>query len=163
MAESRPLEWCIDGHSDGLPPRATTLNSYKPVIDEILRKDLDAHRKQRHTVTRIFHTGWSRNKGPTLPAKASWPQPTLFDDQPSWRTASRPSFAVSLEKVARIEHGGDGLDFGELVLVAEHGDAHQRAGNVMVSERVPDYLPGGHQVLPPGRCDKNPCADDVLE
>lgn len=71
--------------------------------------------------------------------------------------------AVPLEEVSRIEHGGDGLDLDELVLVTEHGDAHQRAGDVMVSERVPDYLPGGHQVLPPGRCDENPCANDVLE
>ncbi|MGI5260887.1 IS21 family transposase [Streptomyces angustmyceticus] len=38
-----------------LPPRATTLDPYKSVIDEILRSDLDAPRKQRHTVTRIFH------------------------------------------------------------------------------------------------------------
>ncbi|MEU2982040.1 hypothetical protein [Streptomyces hirsutus] len=38
-----------------LPPRATALDPYKPVIDEILRADLDAPRKQRHTVTRIFH------------------------------------------------------------------------------------------------------------
>ncbi|MDX3434287.1 IS21 family transposase [Streptomyces sp. ME01-18a] len=38
-----------------LPPRATTLDPYKVVIDEILRADLDAPRKQRHTVTRIFH------------------------------------------------------------------------------------------------------------
>lgn len=38
-----------------LPPRATRLDQYKPVIDEILRADLDAPRKQRHTVTRIFH------------------------------------------------------------------------------------------------------------
>ncbi|NUK06549.1 IS21 family transposase [Streptomyces lunaelactis] len=38
-----------------LPPRATTLDPYKPVIDDILRTDLDAPRKQRHTVTRIFH------------------------------------------------------------------------------------------------------------
>jgi transposase len=38
-----------------LPPRATALDPYKPVIDEILRTDLDAPRKQRHTVTRIFH------------------------------------------------------------------------------------------------------------
>lgn len=38
-----------------LPPRATGLDRYKPVIDEILRVDLDAPRKQRHTVTRIFH------------------------------------------------------------------------------------------------------------
>ncbi|MFB6572833.1 hypothetical protein [Streptomyces noursei] len=31
------------------------MDCYKPVIDEILRADLDAPRKQRHTVTRIFH------------------------------------------------------------------------------------------------------------
>jgi transposase len=38
-----------------LPPRATSLDPFKPVIDEILRSDLDAPRKQRHTVTRIYH------------------------------------------------------------------------------------------------------------
>ncbi|MBY8345804.1 IS21 family transposase [Streptomyces spinosirectus] len=38
-----------------LPPRPTALDPYKPVIDEILRADLDAPRKQRHTVTRLFH------------------------------------------------------------------------------------------------------------
>ncbi|MEU8782563.1 hypothetical protein [Streptomyces sp. NPDC048637] len=38
-----------------LPPRATGLDPFKPVIDEILRSDLDAPRKQRHMVTRIFH------------------------------------------------------------------------------------------------------------
>ena len=38
-----------------LPPRGSKLDSFKPVIDEILRADLDAPRKQRHTVTRIFH------------------------------------------------------------------------------------------------------------
>ncbi|MFJ6668989.1 IS21 family transposase [Streptomyces sp. NPDC091383] len=38
-----------------LPPRATGVDRYKPVIDQILRADLDAPRKQRHTVTRIFH------------------------------------------------------------------------------------------------------------
>ncbi|MBO8185309.1 IS21 family transposase [Streptomyces spirodelae] len=38
-----------------LPPRETSLDPFKPVIDAILRADLDAPRKQRHTVTRIFH------------------------------------------------------------------------------------------------------------
>ncbi|WP_220040878.1 IS21 family transposase [Streptomyces sp. NTH33] len=38
-----------------LPPRPTALDPYKPVIDGMLRADLDAPRKQRHTVTRIFH------------------------------------------------------------------------------------------------------------
>ncbi len=38
-----------------LPPREAALDPFKPVIDAILRADLDAPRKQRHTVTRIFH------------------------------------------------------------------------------------------------------------
>jgi transposase len=38
-----------------LPPRPSKLDRFKPVIDEMLRADLDAPRKQRHTVTRIFH------------------------------------------------------------------------------------------------------------
>ncbi|WP_433225555.1 IS21 family transposase [Microtetraspora malaysiensis] len=38
-----------------LPPRASKLDPFKPAIDEILRADLDAPRKQRHTVTRIWH------------------------------------------------------------------------------------------------------------
>ncbi|UUV30729.1 IS21 family transposase [Amycolatopsis roodepoortensis] len=36
------------------PPRPSKLDSFKSVIDEILRADLDAPRKQRHTVKRIF-------------------------------------------------------------------------------------------------------------
>lgn len=32
-----------------LPPRKTKVDPYKTVIDEILRADLDAPRKQRHT------------------------------------------------------------------------------------------------------------------
>ncbi len=37
-----------------LPPRASKLDAFKPVIDDILRGDLDAPRKQRHTVKRIY-------------------------------------------------------------------------------------------------------------
>ncbi|MFF3336262.1 hypothetical protein ACFYWX_43300 [Streptomyces sp. NPDC002888] len=37
-----------------LPPRVTRLDPFKPLIDEMLRADLDAPRKQRHTVKRIF-------------------------------------------------------------------------------------------------------------
>lgn len=36
------------------PTRASKLDAFKPLIDDILRTDLDAPRKQRHTVTRIF-------------------------------------------------------------------------------------------------------------
>src|SRR5215472_4967805 len=37
-----------------LPPRASKLDPFKPAIDAILRADLDAPRKQRHTITRIY-------------------------------------------------------------------------------------------------------------
>lgn len=37
-----------------LPPRASKLDPFKPVIDAILLADLDAPRKQRHTVKRIY-------------------------------------------------------------------------------------------------------------
>ena len=36
------------------PSRGSRLDPYRPVIDEILRVDLDAPRKQRHTAKRIF-------------------------------------------------------------------------------------------------------------
>ena len=36
------------------PRRASKLDPFKPAIDEMLRADLDAPRKQRHTVTRIY-------------------------------------------------------------------------------------------------------------
>ncbi|NUP20969.1 MAG: IS21 family transposase [Streptomyces sp.] len=37
-----------------MPPRRSVVDQYKPVIDAILRADLDAPRKQRHTAERIF-------------------------------------------------------------------------------------------------------------
>lgn len=37
-----------------MPSRASKLDDFKPIIDAILRADLDAPRKQRHTVTRIY-------------------------------------------------------------------------------------------------------------
>ncbi|MEV6818448.1 IS21 family transposase [Nocardiopsis dassonvillei] len=37
-----------------LPPRPTRLDAYKPLIDAMLRADLDAPRKQRHTSKRAF-------------------------------------------------------------------------------------------------------------
>jgi len=36
------------------PPRVSKLDGFKPAIDAMLRADLDAPRKQRHTVTRIY-------------------------------------------------------------------------------------------------------------
>jgi transposase len=37
-----------------LPARGSKLDPFKPAIDAMLRADLDAPRKQRHTITRIF-------------------------------------------------------------------------------------------------------------
>jgi transposase len=37
-----------------LPPRATRLDPFKSLVDEMLRADLDAPRKQRHTAQRVF-------------------------------------------------------------------------------------------------------------
>ncbi|MFC6086545.1 IS21 family transposase [Sphaerisporangium aureirubrum] len=37
-----------------LPPRSTRLDPYKSAIDEMLRADLDAPKKQRHTAKRVF-------------------------------------------------------------------------------------------------------------
>jgi hypothetical protein len=37
-----------------IPPRPSKLDAFKPVVDDILRTDLDAPRKQRHTVKRIY-------------------------------------------------------------------------------------------------------------
>jgi lambda repressor-like predicted transcriptional regulator len=64
-----------------LPPRATALDPYKPVIDEILRADLDAPRKQRHTVTRTRRSpipGSARPSSTVSPSRApsSRPAPT---------------------------------------------------------------------------------------
>lgn len=36
------------------PPRRSRLDPFKPAIDAMLRADLDAPRKQRHTARRIF-------------------------------------------------------------------------------------------------------------
>jgi hypothetical protein len=37
-----------------MPPRQSRLDPFKPAIDQMLWADLDAPRKQRHTVRRIF-------------------------------------------------------------------------------------------------------------
>jgi transposase len=37
-----------------MAPRETRLDPFKALVDQILRADLDAPRKQRHTVKRIF-------------------------------------------------------------------------------------------------------------
>jgi hypothetical protein len=48
------------------PPWVSKLDPFKVVIDEILIADLDAPRKQRHTVTRIFDRPYDMHTGGTL-------------------------------------------------------------------------------------------------
>ncbi|WP_202121008.1 hypothetical protein [Streptomyces sp. BA2] len=37
-----------------LPPQATRLDPFKSLVDEMLRADLNAPRKQRHTAEQVF-------------------------------------------------------------------------------------------------------------
>ncbi|MEN3263684.1 MAG: hypothetical protein V7646_578 [Pseudonocardia sp.] len=67
------------------PPRASKLDAFKPVIDEILRVDLDAPRKQRHTVTRIY----ARLIDEHAMAAVSYQVPTGCW-RPRWSSAGRP-------------------------------------------------------------------------
>lgn len=50
----RALASALPGPQKKMRPRATRLDPYKPVIDAILKADLTAPRKQRHTVKRIY-------------------------------------------------------------------------------------------------------------
>ncbi|TFE47394.1 IS21 family transposase [Streptomyces sp. ICN441] len=50
----RPLVSALPEPRKKMRPRATRLDPYKPVIDAILKADLTAPRKQRHTVKRIY-------------------------------------------------------------------------------------------------------------
>lgn len=52
IVKALPSEWPEPRKQ--LPPRATRLDPFKPLIDEMLRADLDAPRQQRHTVKRIL-------------------------------------------------------------------------------------------------------------
>jgi hypothetical protein len=50
----RALASAWPGPRKQLSPRAPKLDPFKPAIDEILKADLDAPRKQRDTITRIY-------------------------------------------------------------------------------------------------------------
>jgi transposase len=58
-----------------LPPRPSVLDPFKTVIDDILRADLDAPRKQRHTAKRIYDRlidehGYVAERKPKIRAEA---------------------------------------------------------------------------------------------
>ena len=97
-----------------LPPRASRLDPFKPVIDEILKADLDAPRKQRHTITRIWHrligehgmAGGVVSRGPGLRGRAE------AADQGGGRPRPAEVF------VPQSHRPGDEaeVDFGEVVV-----------------------------------------------
>src|SRR5438046_1930325 len=53
------------------PRRPSKLDPFKLAIDEILRADLDAPRKQRHTVTRIYDRLIAGTEWPMCPARCN--------------------------------------------------------------------------------------------
>lgn len=72
-----------------------------------------------------------------------------------------PERQAVAHRLSCIEDCGAGFDFYQLFLVAEHGDAHQGAGDVVVAKRVPDYFPRGHPILSPCRGHQGSGAEDV--
>jgi hypothetical protein len=97
-----------------LPPRASKLDPFKPVIDEILKADLDAPRKQRHTVTRIWH----RLMGEHGMADVSYPVVRAYvaERKPQIRAeAGRGPAEVFVPQSHRPGDEAE-VDFGEVVV-----------------------------------------------
>ncbi len=67
-----------------------------------------------------------------------------------------PGESSAMSPIGGRGHRRHGLDLHELVLVAEERYGEQRAGGVVVTERGPDHLPHGHQVVAVGRWRRTP-------
>lgn len=97
-----------------LPPRPSKLDPFKPAIDEMLQGDLNAPRKQRHTVTRIWHrlmdehsmTGVSY---PVVRAYVAGRKPQI------WADAGRGPPEVFLRQSHRPGDEAE-VDFGEVIV-----------------------------------------------
>ena len=140
MACTRKPEWCRQvkaGLCHASPSQSTSNGRAWPAASPSR-----LHRAQE-SVERHGEAGDMTHDGHGL-APTSHPHPERLDDK------QIPQKHVPLTIVSGIEHGGDGFDLHKLIVVAEHCDAHQSAGDVVVTERVPDHLPGCHQVLPAG-------------
>ena len=97
-----------------LPPRGSKLDPYKPVIDEILRADLDAPRKQRHTITRIYHRLMDKHQM----ADVSYPVVRAYvaERKPQIRAeAGRGPAEVFVRQSHRPGDEAE-VDFGEIVV-----------------------------------------------
>ena len=97
-----------------LPPRASKLDPFKPAIDEILKADLDAPSKQRHTITRIYHRLIDEHQM----ADVSYPVVRAYvaERKPQIRTeAGRGPAEVSVPQSHRPGDEAE-VDFGEVVV-----------------------------------------------
>jgi len=97
-----------------LPPRPSRLDPFKPAIDEMLTADLDAPRKQRHTVTRIWHRlmdehGMTDVSYPVVRAYVAERKPQIRAD------AGRGPPEVFLRQSHRPGDEGE-VDFGEVIV-----------------------------------------------
>ena len=93
------------------------MDPFKPVIDEILKADLDAPRKQRHTVTRI----WQRLMDEHQIADVSYPVVRAYvaERKPQIRVeAGRGPAEVFVPQSHRPGDEAE-VDFGEVVIRLE--------------------------------------------
>lgn len=96
------------------PPRASKLDPFKPAIDEMLKSDLDAPRKQRHTVTRIRNRlmdehGMTDVSYPVVRSYVAERKPQIRAD------AGRGPSEVFLRQSHRPGDEAE-VDFGEIVI-----------------------------------------------
>jgi transposase len=110
----RALSSAWPGPCKQLPARASKLDPFKPAVDEILRADLDAPRKQRHTITRIYHRlmdehGMADVSYPVVRAYAAGRKPQIRAE-----AGRRPAEVF----VPQTHSPGDEaeVDFGEVVV-----------------------------------------------
>ena len=104
-----------------LPPRPSKLDPFKPVIDEILKADLDAPRKQRHTVTRIWHRLMDEHQM----ADVSYPVVRAYVAERKPQIRAEAGRGPAEVFVPQSHHPGDEaeVDFGEVVVRLAGQDA----------------------------------------
>lgn len=97
-----------------LPRRPSGLDPFKPVIDEILRADLDAPRKQRHTATRIWHRLMDEHQ---MAGVSYWVvRHYVAQRKPQiWALAGRGPAEVFIPQTHRPGDEAE-VDFGEIVV-----------------------------------------------
>lgn len=66
-------------------------------------------------------------------------------------------------RAGSIHKRGDGLDLNQLIVIAQHCDAHQGAGHVVVAERVTNNRPRRTQVRLTRRSNQDASADHVFD